>query len=84
MVELNSSFRILLGVDFVKCDLRDADLAKRIGVATALEVRASGIHYTFAPCVAVCSLFFFFSFYILFQYSFVTMTILVGFSLFRL
>lgn len=32
---------------------RDADLAKRIGVATALEVRASGIHYTFAPCVAV-------------------------------
>lgn len=34
------------------CD-RDGDLARRIGVATALEVRASGIHYTFAPCVAV-------------------------------
>ncbi|CAN6692906.1 unnamed protein product [Malus baccata var. baccata] len=33
---------------------RDADLAERIGAATALEVRASGIHYTFAPCVAVC------------------------------
>ncbi|KAI9117820.1 hypothetical protein K1719_011235 [Acacia pycnantha] len=33
---------------------RDADLAKRIGAATALEVKASGIHYTFAPCVAVC------------------------------
>lgn len=33
---------------------RDADLAERIGVATALEVRASGIQYTFAPCVAVC------------------------------
>ncbi|XP_057548856.1 uncharacterized protein LOC130827216 [Amaranthus tricolor] len=33
---------------------RDADLAYRIGVATALEVRASGAHYTFAPCVAVC------------------------------
>ncbi|KAJ9698621.1 hypothetical protein PVL29_007604 [Vitis rotundifolia] len=33
---------------------RDADLAQRIGVATALEVRASGIHFTFAPCVAVC------------------------------
>ncbi|KAI4305205.1 hypothetical protein L6164_028587 [Bauhinia variegata] len=33
---------------------RDADLARRIGAATALEVRASGIHYTFAPCVAVC------------------------------
>ncbi|KAL9238717.1 hypothetical protein vseg_013101 [Gypsophila vaccaria] len=33
---------------------RDADLAYRIGVATALEVRASGAHYAFAPCVAVC------------------------------
>ncbi|XP_037494394.1 beta-glucosidase BoGH3B isoform X1 [Jatropha curcas] len=33
---------------------RDADLVRRIGIATALEVRASGIHYTFAPCVAVC------------------------------
>lgn len=32
---------------------RDADLSKRIGVATALEVRASGAHYAFAPCVAV-------------------------------
>ncbi|PON62808.1 Glycoside hydrolase [Trema orientale] len=33
---------------------RDADLALKIGAATALEVRASGIHYAFAPCVAVC------------------------------
>ncbi|KAB2634737.1 Lysosomal beta glucosidase [Pyrus ussuriensis x Pyrus communis] len=33
---------------------RDADLAERIGAATALEVRASGIQYTFSPCVAVC------------------------------
>ncbi|CAL0335021.1 unnamed protein product [Lupinus luteus] len=32
---------------------RDADLARRIGAATALEVKASGVHYTFAPCVAV-------------------------------
>ncbi|KAI3407202.1 Beta-glucosidase [Psidium guajava] len=32
---------------------RDAELVQRIGVATALEVRASGIPYTFAPCVAV-------------------------------
>lgn len=32
---------------------RDADLARKIGAATALEVRASGIHYAFAPCVAV-------------------------------
>nr|DAD26636.1 TPA_asm: hypothetical protein HUJ06_028104 [Nelumbo nucifera] len=31
---------------------RDADLVQRIGVATALEVRATGIPYTFAPCVA--------------------------------
>lgn len=26
---------------------------KRIGAATALEVRATGIPYTFAPCIAV-------------------------------
>ncbi|KAG6583383.1 hypothetical protein SDJN02_18108 [Cucurbita argyrosperma subsp. argyrosperma] len=32
---------------------RDADLVRRIGTATALEVRASGVHYAFAPCVAV-------------------------------
>ncbi|KAL0436220.1 UNVERIFIED_CONTAM: Beta-glucosidase BoGH3B [Sesamum radiatum] len=33
---------------------RDPELVKRIGAATALEVRATGIHYTFAPCIAVC------------------------------
>ncbi|XP_059430406.1 uncharacterized protein LOC132164015 [Corylus avellana] len=33
---------------------RDADLVQKIGEATALEVRATGINYTFAPCVAVC------------------------------
>ncbi|KAF3334110.1 lysosomal beta glucosidase-like protein [Carex littledalei] len=33
---------------------RDKELARRIGEATALEVRASGIQWTFAPCVAVC------------------------------
>eukprot|EP00253_Pinus_taeda_P027492 PITA_27492 len=32
----------------------DPDLARRIGAATALEVRATGIQYVFAPCVAVC------------------------------
>ncbi|XP_027089681.1 lysosomal beta glucosidase-like [Coffea eugenioides] len=32
---------------------RDADLVKRIGQVTALEVRACGAHYSFAPCVAV-------------------------------
>lgn len=33
---------------------RDPNLVKRIGAATALEVRATGIPYTFAPCIAVC------------------------------
>ncbi|KAF8396891.1 hypothetical protein HHK36_018526 [Tetracentron sinense] len=32
---------------------RDRDLVQRIGAATALEVRASGIHYTYGPVVAV-------------------------------
>ncbi|XP_010426159.1 PREDICTED: uncharacterized protein LOC104711172 [Camelina sativa] len=31
---------------------RDADLIRRIGAATALEVRASGAQWAFAPCVA--------------------------------
>ncbi|CAN1245859.1 Beta-glucosidase BoGH3B [Linum grandiflorum] len=34
--------------------LVEPELVKRIGAATALEIRATGIHYTFAPCVAVC------------------------------
>ncbi|EYU39164.1 hypothetical protein MIMGU_mgv1a019891mg, partial [Erythranthe guttata] len=33
---------------------RDPEVVKKIGSATALEVRATGISYTFAPCVAVC------------------------------
>ncbi|XP_071707066.1 uncharacterized protein [Rutidosis leptorrhynchoides] len=33
---------------------RDPVLAKKIGAATALEVRATGIQYAFAPCIAVC------------------------------
>ncbi|KAL6966611.1 beta-glucosidase [Sarracenia purpurea var. burkii] len=32
----------------------DPKLLKKIGEATALEVRATGIPYTFAPCIAVC------------------------------
>ncbi|KAF7836312.1 beta-glucosidase BoGH3B-like [Senna tora] len=32
----------------------DPALAQRIGAATALEVRATGIPYVFAPCIAVC------------------------------
>ncbi|KAI5316513.1 hypothetical protein L3X38_036220 [Prunus dulcis] len=33
---------------------RDPELVKRIGAATALEARATGIPYVFAPCIAVC------------------------------
>ncbi|KAH9292785.1 hypothetical protein KI387_042027, partial [Taxus chinensis] len=33
---------------------RDPDLVKRIGAATALEIRATDIPYTFSPCIAVC------------------------------
>ncbi|XP_057956521.1 uncharacterized protein LOC131149787 [Malania oleifera] len=33
---------------------RDPQLVKKIGAATALEVRATGISYAFAPCIAVC------------------------------
>ncbi|KAL3644116.1 hypothetical protein CASFOL_012048 [Castilleja foliolosa] len=33
---------------------RDPELVKKIGSATALEIRATGIPYTFAPCIAVC------------------------------
>ncbi|CAK7329241.1 unnamed protein product [Dovyalis caffra] len=34
--------------------LKDPQLVKKIGEATALEVRATGIPYAFAPCIAVC------------------------------
>jgi beta-glucosidase-like glycosyl hydrolase len=33
---------------------RDPELLRKIGEATALEVRATGIPYAFAPCIAVC------------------------------
>ncbi|KAL9331378.1 hypothetical protein ACSQ67_000988 [Phaseolus vulgaris] len=33
---------------------REPELVKRIGAATALEVRATGIQYAYAPCIAVC------------------------------
>ncbi|OIV90072.1 hypothetical protein TanjilG_01526 [Lupinus angustifolius] len=33
---------------------RDPKLMKKIGEATALEVRATGIQYAFSPCIAVC------------------------------
>ncbi|KAK8712985.1 hypothetical protein V6N13_148213 [Hibiscus sabdariffa] len=34
--------------------LRDPELVKKIGAATALETRATGISYVFAPCIGVC------------------------------
>jgi len=33
--------------------VREPELVKRIGAATALEVRATGIQYAYAPCIAV-------------------------------
>ncbi|KAK1404512.1 hypothetical protein POM88_004117 [Heracleum sosnowskyi] len=33
---------------------RDPVLVKKIGAATALEARATGNPYVFAPCIAVC------------------------------
>ncbi|PUZ73931.1 hypothetical protein GQ55_1G025200 [Panicum hallii var. hallii] len=33
---------------------RDPELVQKIGAAVALEVRATGIPYVFAPCIAVC------------------------------
>ncbi|KAG2672506.1 hypothetical protein I3760_13G045000 [Carya illinoinensis] len=33
---------------------RDSELVRRIGAATSVEVRATGIPYVFAPCIAVC------------------------------
>lgn len=34
---------------------RDEELMVRIGAVTALEARATGVHYAFAPCIAVRS-----------------------------
>nr|KYP71062.1 Lysosomal beta glucosidase [Cajanus cajan] len=38
---------------YIYCN-EDPVLIKKIGDATALEVRATGIQYAFAPCIAVC------------------------------
>ncbi|CDP10534.1 unnamed protein product [Coffea canephora] len=56
---LNELATILLGfVHSIKIWItglsRDPALVKKIGAATALEVRATGIQYAFAPCIAVC------------------------------
>ncbi|KAM0022556.1 putative glucan 1,3-beta-glucosidase [Helianthus debilis subsp. tardiflorus] len=44
---------LMLFMDIV-LPMEDPLLIKKIGAATALEVRATGIQYTFAPCIAVC------------------------------
>ncbi|KAK1581633.1 hypothetical protein Q3G72_007566 [Acer saccharum] len=41
-------------IDRTVASAEDPELVKRIGAATALEVRATGIPYVFAPCIAVC------------------------------
>ncbi|KAG8387199.1 hypothetical protein BUALT_Bualt03G0228400 [Buddleja alternifolia] len=33
---------------------RDPELVKKIGAATAIETRATGIPFAFSPCIAVC------------------------------
>lgn len=50
-IEPLTSF-FLFGVNLIYLT-RDAALVKKIGAATALEVRATGIPYVFAPCIAV-------------------------------
>lgn len=54
-------FWIFTNVNFYLCK-RDPNLLKRIGQATALEARATGIPYVFAPCVAVTSAYNFLNF----------------------
>ncbi|MBA0687102.1 hypothetical protein Goshw_002819 [Gossypium schwendimanii] len=52
---------MIYGIDAVhghnnvyKATIFPHNIVNRIGVVTALEVRATGIHYVFAPCIAVC------------------------------
>ena len=44
---------MIIRVPILVLSTRDPELVKRIGAATAFEVRATGIRYTFAPCIAV-------------------------------
>ena len=48
------SFAEQMALACCRWSCRDPVLVSNIGSATALEVRATGISYTFAPCVAVC------------------------------
>jgi len=46
-------YLIKITMDIFILLVRDPELVKRIGAATALEVRATGIQYAYAPCIAV-------------------------------
>ncbi|RRT77665.1 hypothetical protein B296_00018681, partial [Ensete ventricosum] len=50
-IDLRSTY---LSIFSIPCTVCQEDFVARIGAATALEVRATGIPYTFAPCIAVC------------------------------
>lgn len=54
LIQVNNSV-VLINDDhgYFNFAARDPELVKRIGAATALEVRATGIQYVYAPCVAV-------------------------------
>ncbi|CAN1152612.1 Beta-glucosidase BoGH3B [Linum perenne] len=41
-------------VILLRIKIRDPQLVRRIGVATAVETRATGVQYVFAPTIAVC------------------------------
>ncbi|KAK4753852.1 hypothetical protein SAY87_001956 [Trapa incisa] len=51
---LNSCTELIICIPHGLCSFRDPELVKRIGAATAREIRATGINYAFAPCIAVC------------------------------
>ncbi|KAF8398040.1 hypothetical protein HHK36_016966 [Tetracentron sinense] len=54
-VGLGVTRQVILHICLVTAlNTKDPSLVKRIGAATALEVRATGIPYAFAPCIAVC------------------------------
>ncbi|KAI8525897.1 hypothetical protein RHMOL_Rhmol13G0266500 [Rhododendron molle] len=51
VVRLSLNFKSFKMVETLEWDPK---LLRKIGEATALEVRATGIPYAFAPCIAVC------------------------------
>lgn len=55
---------------YKQCFIRDPVLVKKIGAATALEVRATGIQYSFAPSIAVIESFLSFTSFLLKLFTF--------------